>query len=192
MSDAPDLQHPSRFAATAPDRPAVIMGSGEVLTYGELEDRSCRVANLLRSVGCDTGSHVAVLVENRLEYFEVIWAGLRAGLYVTPINWHLAAGEAAYIVDDCGASRAWWRRPRWARSSRACRVESATLAHRFAGRGQLPGYEDYDAAVAAQPTTPAADECEGKWMFYSSGTTGARRASSRRRSVARWVCRWAS
>ena len=61
-----DLQHPSRFAAEAPDRPAVVMGdTGEVLTYGQLEERSCRVAHLLRSVGCGTGAHVAVLLENR-------------------------------------------------------------------------------------------------------------------------------
>ncbi len=164
-----DLQHPSRFAVTAPDRPAVILGSGEVLTYGDLEERSCRVANLLRSVGCDTGYHVAVLVENRLEYFEVIWAGLRAGLYVTPINWHLASGEAAYIVEDCGAS---------------VLVASADLADvvdgidaggltaRFAVGGDLPGYADYEAAIAAQPATPPTDEGEGNWMFYSSGTTG--------------------
>ena len=27
-------------------------------------------------------------------------------------------------------------------------------------------------AIGAQPTTPIDDECEGNWMFYSSGTTG--------------------
>src|SRR5262245_53650036 len=78
--------------------------TGEVLTYGGLEDRSCRVANLLRSYGLEPGGHVAVLLENRREFFEVAWGGLRAGLHVTPINWHLTPAEAAYIVEDCGAS----------------------------------------------------------------------------------------
>jgi len=30
--------------------------------------------------------------------------GLRSGLYVTAINSHLTAAEAAFIVDDCEAS----------------------------------------------------------------------------------------
>ena len=173
MSDggSPDLQHPSRFAATAPDRPAVIMGSGEVLTYGELEDRSCRVANLLRRAGLQTGAHLAVLVENRLEYFEVVWAGLRSGLYVTPINWHLAPGEAGYIVEDCGAS-ALVASAGLGDVVDGLAVASGALTARFAVGGSLPGYTDYEAAVAAQPATPPAEEGEGNWMFYSSGTTG--------------------
>lgn len=28
---------------------------------------------------------------------------MRAGLYFTPINWHLTEAEAGYIVEDCGA-----------------------------------------------------------------------------------------
>ena len=43
---------------------------------------------------------------------------MRAGLYVTPINWHLSAAEAAYIVEDCGASVLVRLRRRWPRSWR--------------------------------------------------------------------------
>ena len=167
-----DLQHPSRFGAEAPDRPAVIAGgTGRVLTYGELEDRACRVANLLRSFGLETGGHVAVLVENRPEFFEVVWGALRIGLHVTPINWHLSADEAAYIVDDCGASVL-------VASAALGDVvgnladEGRALAGRVAVGGPLPGFADYDELLAARPATRPPDECEGNWMFYSSGTTG--------------------
>jgi len=99
-----DIEHPSRFAASAPDRPAVIVaGTGDTLTYGELEARSNQVAHALRALGLGVGDHVAVLMENRVEYFEAVWGAFRAGLYVTPVNWHLAPDEAAYVVDDCGA-----------------------------------------------------------------------------------------
>jgi long-chain acyl-CoA synthetase len=166
-----DLPHPSRFAVEAPDRPAVILGStGEVLTYAELETRSCQVANLLRSVGCQPGDTVAVLLENRLEFFEVVWGAMRAGLYVTPINWHLSPAEAAYIVEDCGASVL------FASSALGEIVEGLDaldqLDGRFAVGGALPGFDDYAAATAEQPTAPPDRECEGNWMFYSSGTTG--------------------
>ena len=77
--------------------------SGEALTYRELDARSNQIAHLLRSSGFEQGDHLAVLLPNRLEWYPITWAALRAGLYVTPVNWHLAAAEASYIVADCGA-----------------------------------------------------------------------------------------
>ena len=169
MSDT--IQHPAATAATAPDRPAVIMGStGEVVTYGDLEARSCRVANLLQAAGIGRGDNVAVLVENRAEYFEVTVGALRIGCYVTPINWHLSAEEAAYIVEDCGASALF--------ASATVReiVEAMTAPERLALRvaigGLIDGFDDYEDALAAQSADRPDGECEGNWMFYSSGTTG--------------------
>src|SRR5215210_9434985 len=98
------MQHPAVHAVASPHTPAVVMGgSGERRTYGELEDASNRVAQLLRSAGLRTGDHVAVLLTNRVEWYDIVWGGLRAGLYVTPVNFHLTAAEAGYIARDCGA-----------------------------------------------------------------------------------------
>ena len=47
---------------------------------------------------------MAILLDNHLRYFEVCWAAQRSGLYFTPINWHLGADEAGYILSDCGAT----------------------------------------------------------------------------------------
>src|SRR4051812_50108670 len=78
-------------------------GSGETLSYAQLEERSARLADPLRRLGLRTGDVVALLTDNRPKASEVYWACQRAGLYVTAVNWHLTAGEAAYIVGDCGA-----------------------------------------------------------------------------------------
>jgi long-chain acyl-CoA synthetase len=169
--DPGDLQHPSRFAASAPDRPAVIVhgtalpGDGAVLTYGDLEARSNQVAHLFRSLGLGVGDHVAVITENRAEYFEVVWGAMRSGLFVTPINWHLAPDEARYVVDDCGA------RALVASASCADAVAGVGGA-RFVFGGTAAGFDAYEDARDAQPPTPVVDECEGNWMLYSSGTTG--------------------
>ena len=59
------MEHPSRFAATDPDRAAVIVaGPDHVLTYGELEARSNQVAHLLRALGLGVGDHVALVMDN--------------------------------------------------------------------------------------------------------------------------------
>ena len=63
-----------------------------------------RLALALRDRGLRSGDHLAVLLENQPEFYDVVWAAKRTGLYVTPINWHLAAGEAGYIVADCDAT----------------------------------------------------------------------------------------
>ena len=98
---------PGAHVATRGDAPAVIMAtSGEVVTYRELDDRSKQVAQLLRAAGLRPGDHVAIMLENHPRYFEIFWGAQRAGLYTTPINWHLTAEEAGYIVEDCGADGA--------------------------------------------------------------------------------------
>jgi long-chain acyl-CoA synthetase len=44
--------YPGHHAATRPNHPAVIMAdSGERLTYGELDERSIRLANAMRAAG---------------------------------------------------------------------------------------------------------------------------------------------
>src|SRR5579862_6667260 len=96
------VEHPFAHAVDSPAKPAAILGdSGAVLTYAQLDERANKLARYLHDRGLRRGDHVAVLLENVLAYFEVVWGCLRAGLYVTPINWHLAPAEAGYIVADC-------------------------------------------------------------------------------------------
>jgi len=154
------------------DRPAVVMaGSGETITHGELEARSRRLAQLLHARGLRPGDHLAVLLENHPRYFEVFWAAMRSGLYLTPINWHLKAEEAGYIVEDCGATAVV--------TSAALAGVAADLGPHLAGvdvrlavDGPVPGFERYEDAVAEHAAEPLDEEVEGAWMFYSSGTTG--------------------
>ena len=96
--------YPATYAATAPDRPAVIMGrSGATVTYRELNDRSIQLARIFRDAGLQRGDHIALLMENQPRFLEVAWAALRSGLYITTINSYLTVPEVAYIVNDCEA-----------------------------------------------------------------------------------------
>src|SRR5919205_2464356 len=91
-------------AAAHPDKPAVIMHpSGTVVTFGELEARANRLAHFFRRNGLREGDAVAILMENNEHIHAVMWAARRSGLYYVPINTHLTAPEAAYIIDNSAA-----------------------------------------------------------------------------------------
>ncbi|MBU3702376.1 MAG: AMP-binding protein, partial [Acidimicrobiia bacterium] len=164
--------HPGVHAAQRPRDAAVAMATDDVVvTWAELEARSNRLAHLLRSRGLDVGDHIAVFLDNDPHYFEIVWAALRSGMYVTPINWHLGSDEAGYIVADCDAA-ALITTGRFADVVRGFGAALDGVSIRLSIDGGLDGFEDYEAALGTQPDTPIADETEGAVMLYSSGTTG--------------------
>jgi acyl-CoA synthetase (AMP-forming)/AMP-acid ligase II len=166
------VQHPAGHAVERGDHPALIVaGGGPALTYRELDDASNRVARLLRARGLGVGDHVAVLLPNRAEWYPIVWGAMRSGIYVTPVNWHLTAAEAGYIVRDCGA-QALFADAAFAEVIDAMGDDLDGVATRVAVGGRLDGFEPYEEAVAGHPAEPIADQCEGTWMLYSSGTTG--------------------
>src|SRR3954469_9571252 len=92
---------PDRFPA---EKPAYVMaGSGEVVTYGELTERSRRGARFMREQGARHGDTVALLLENHPRFLELAWAAQRSGLRYTAISTRLTAGEVAYILRDAGS-----------------------------------------------------------------------------------------
>jgi len=166
------MSHPSIHAQTTPDKVAYQMaGSGEAITYGELDRRSNQGAQLFRSLGLKTGDHIALLMENCLPFMEVCWAAQRSGLYYTAISRYLTAEEIAYIVKDCGA-KVVITTPQCI-AAIAPLIGNAPGAPIFyiTGKAQ-PGFRSWDEARDAQPATPIADEAAGYDMLYSSGTTG--------------------
>lgn len=141
------------------DRAAVIVaGTGETLSYGELDDHSAQLARHWYEAGLRAGDHVAILLENRPAYFEAVWAALRSGLYYTPVNHHLTADEISYVLADCGARAV---------------ITSPTQAMKLTAEADVLVVGDtYEGALDRQPARPLADQPCGHGMFYSSGTTG--------------------
>jgi acyl-CoA synthetase (AMP-forming)/AMP-acid ligase II len=156
------VTHPRIHAAANPDKTAVIMsdGSGR-LSYGELEERANRGAQLLRSLGIVRGDTIAYWLPNCPEVFEVYWAAQRAGLYITPIATALTGPEADYIIENSGARLLVTSPeiPGLAALSRRADVTILTL-------------NEWRNAIALQPSEPIAYEAPGFHMVYSSGTTG--------------------
>jgi long-chain acyl-CoA synthetase len=164
--------YPGQHAAQAPGRIAAVMaGTGESLTYGELEQRSAQLARVLRGAGLRRGDVVALLTENSLRAFEVYWAAMRSGLYITAVNYRLSADEAAYIVSDSGAA-ALIVSAEQAATAEAIAVRTPQVKLRLAFGGPVIGHGSYEEMIAAASAEPLADQPQGATMLYSSGTTG--------------------
>ena len=164
--------HPGLHARTRPEHPAIVMAAtGATITYGALDAASNRAAHLFRALGLGPGDGIAILLENHPRFYDVVWGAQRAGLYYTPMSTRLTPGEVEYIVNDCDA--------KVLVTSAALAATATALADRTPGvtarrmlDGAAPGFQSWEATVAAQPPTPIADEVEGSDLLYSSGTTG--------------------
>jgi long-chain acyl-CoA synthetase len=168
------------------NKPAVVLHpSGTVITFDDLETRANRLAHRFRQAGLREGDTVAILMENNEHIHAVMWAARRSGLYYVPINTHLTAAEAAYIIDNSNAKAIIGSAP--------LRETCVGLAEHLprglpgllmiagpippgdspaTGRYPQPNWERYPECVADQPDTPIEDEIEGDLLQYSSGTTG--------------------
>src|SRR5690606_22301771 len=92
------------IARVEPDEVAIVEDhTGRSCTRGELAERSHRLVWALRGRGLATGSVLAAVMRNEIEFFEVLLAALQAGWYLVPVNHHFAPREVAYILQDSGA-----------------------------------------------------------------------------------------
>ncbi len=72
-------------------------------SYKKINANSNRLARLFRDTGLKPGDSVALFCSNRAEFVEALNASRRSGFRITPVNWHLATDEIAYILNDCEA-----------------------------------------------------------------------------------------
>ncbi|MEM9172239.1 MAG: AMP-binding protein, partial [Pseudomonadota bacterium] len=163
--------HPSIHAANKPEHPAIIMsGSGQRMSYAELESRSNQIAHAFRGIGLRAGDHIAFQLENCIEFMTIVIAAQRAGLVYTAISTHLLQEEVAYIVANSQA-KLLITSPAFVDVAKATSGADGEL-HRWLLRGEADEFESFEAIVDAQTTTPIDDEEMGAQMLYSSGTTG--------------------
>lgn len=92
------------WARRGPDRVALRDLAGAEVTYGQLDERTSRLARGLLDLGLEPGDRVATWMTDGFEYVEVYLACAKAGLVVCPINARNTAAEAEYLLEDCGAA----------------------------------------------------------------------------------------
>ncbi len=166
------MYYPTFFAKTTPEKIAFQMvGSGETVTFRQLEERSNKVAHLLRACGAKTGDHIVILMENTREFLEICFGADRSGLYYTAINTHLLAHEVEYIVRDCGA-KVVITSSRFSEMAANLRQNVSMVQDWFVLGEPIDGFSDWTSACAEQYAFEIPDPAQGLDMLYSSGTTG--------------------
>ncbi len=165
--------HPIAHAQTRPDHPAVIMaGSGQLMTYGEMDAAANRFAHLLRARGMgpkpDGGDAFAVLLENRIEFYVLNWGSQRVGTMLVPISTRLTGPEIAYILNDSEA-KLLVTSTRYAQVLETVRAHCPDLEILVMDSG---ADDDFAAELSRHSSETVADPHAGLIMLYSSGTTG--------------------
>lgn len=166
-----------RFAHATPDRPAVVMAStGESRTFAQLNDNSRRIADLLWDLGLRRGDHVAVLMDNQLDFFDVYWAAMRSGLYLTAVSPFLTPREATYILGNSESQVLIVSSTRVETSGALATPDLPVLRHRFVVGPRLDGlpadHRWLDEVLLGASRDRGDQESLGRVMLYSSGTTG--------------------
>jgi 4-hydroxybenzoate-CoA ligase len=161
----------SKIAFIDPDRS---------LTYGDLQSRSIRFANALRTLGIRQEERVALLLHDTVDTPVAFWGTIRAGLVAIPLNTLLSPTQYAYILGDSRATALVASTPLaqeiWPIIDRLPHLETVILVGDDV-RASLPGrpahlFEELIAAADSTPFTADTVSDEVAFWLYTSGSTG--------------------
>jgi long-chain acyl-CoA synthetase len=167
------LASASRARATPAE--AALSDDRQVITWEALDHVLNRAANALLTLRTADNDRVAVFAENSIETAIAHLAGILVGVSTVPINFHLTAGEVAYILRD-SHSAAVFAGPETAAIAQQAAAE--------AGVGMVVAWRTIDdhgtrwddwLARGADSEPPAAMPPR-PFLHYTSGTTGQPKA----------------
>ena len=151
-----------------PDEPALADGERVHATWRTFAARTSAAAGGLRdSLALSTGDRVAIVMRNRPEYLEALFAVWHAGLVAVPVNARLHRDEIAYVLDHSGSSAV------VTDEEHADDVESLVgTVDRLRATVLAPGpqWDRLTRWAPVQLVDRAPDDAA--WLFYTSGTTG--------------------
>jgi malonyl-CoA/methylmalonyl-CoA synthetase len=129
----------------------------QTLTFGDIDERSNRVAHLFVERGLRAGDRLCVYLSNCLEMIDVYLACVKLGIIFVPINILYKEREIAHILADA-------------------EPKVVVAAADFPGSVTVWQPSEISAAAASFPATRPAVPLDGDTpagIIYTSGTTGA-------------------
>ncbi len=144
------------------------------LTYGELQEQSCRAANMLRRLGVRREERVAMIMLDTVDFPIVFLGAIRAGVVPVPLNTLLTSDQYAYVLADCRA------RVLFVSEALLPVVKDVVgrmpdLGHVIVSGNDAHGYKKLSEELASESdsfVTAATHADEPAFWLYSSGSTG--------------------
>ncbi len=178
------------IAAAVPEREAIVTATRR-LTWGELRDRTRRLAHLLAEagLGChreratlapwESGQdHVALYMYNGHEYLEAMIGVAKARAVPFNVNYRYVEDELVYLLRDAGTRAIIYHASFAPTLARVLpKLPPPALLLQVAddsGEPLLPGARDYEAALAASTDAPVpiTTSDDDLYIVYTGGTTG--------------------
>lgn len=179
-----------RIAKAIPDRTSLIFRNRK-FSYGELNERTNRFANLLMDIGVRTPQdrqtlpgyksgqdHVALYLQNGNEYLESMVGAMKARAAPINVNYRYVADELRYLLTNSETRFLVYH----ARYAPVVATILTDIPHQKAliqvadesNSPLLDGAIDYEAGLmAASPQTPDCDPSpDDLYILYTGGTTG--------------------
>ncbi|NMH96622.1 class I adenylate-forming enzyme family protein [Pseudonocardia acidicola] len=174
-------------AGARPDSIALTF-DGQHMTFGELDDRSTRLAHGLLAAGFTKGDKVSVVMYNRLEWVELFFALAKLGGVIVPINYLLAGSEMQYIFDD---SESRWIVVEDTLTPALTPVLDDNAERKIVEVGEPTGLGIAYESLVANPLddAPALPDVHADDLFllqYTSGTTGFPKGAMHTHSTVLW------
>ena len=157
-----------RHAQLRPDGPALADGERVHATWAALAARTAAAAAGLRDTfGLSVGDRVAIVMRNRPEYLEALYAVWHAGLVAVPVNARLHRDEIAYILEHSETAVV-VTDPDHADDVEPLVGSVASLLAAVVA----PGEQWERIAVSSPVALVDRGLDDPAWLFYTSGTTG--------------------
>lgn len=167
------------FASRDSGAPAIIEHDGTTWSRGALLELADGIARGLAAAGLAPGDAVAIVAPNCAEYVATYLAGISAGLYVVPVNWHLAAPEVDYLVESSRAKAIVAHAKLGNRRLDTLRAHGAQMKAAVS-IGSADGFRELRAfAASAGSFELGASLPMGRMLPYTSATTGVPKAVRR-------------
>src|ERR1700678_937897 len=97
------LSHIARHTHAKPDA-VYLRFEGRSVPWSQLHQRVSAIAAAMSQRGVGAGDRVAIMMTNRTEFLETMFAVNALDAIAVPINFRLAPDEIAFILTDSGAS----------------------------------------------------------------------------------------
>ncbi len=158
----------ARNAARLYTRRPFLEMDGQVFTFEEWSRRIDRVAGFLAAEGLTPGDRAAVLLPSGVQAAELVFAAIRAGIVLVPVNTRLRPAEVERLLSDADPQVV---------------IAAEAFSDRLSGRGLRARVVALPAFVLGQDDDPLLGDAarssfepgpgQVQSLIYTSGTTGS-------------------